>query len=354
MPNPSPSRKKSGPRFVDIAALANVGIATVNRVLNDRGGVSMETRDKVIQAARQLAVPRVMPDLRRGLTRFDVVLVRSRTPFFQRLNLALQRFMQLLDSRIVVHRHEFASEDDVLTSSFIRNPPHRREGLILAVHDTPALRDAIQYVSHQGIPVVTLMSNISDVSGLHYTGINNLHAGRTAGHFMGQLVKTKGLLLVLTNDLIYRAHRDRSSGFLSAIQERFSHLECSEVMACRDDPDQTYAAVDRALKHSGAQVVGIYHSGAGSLGICKALQRHGRQSDVVWIGHELTDEHRSWLMQGTMNLVIDQDPDGQVLSGMQHLLFMSKWLEQPPPGNANEFRLFCAENLPLQPYLPGI
>lgn len=123
MPVPPSPRKKKSARFADIAASAQVSIATVNRVLNDRGSVSLATREKVIRAAKQLAVPRLMPDVHCGLTRFDVVLARSQTPFFQRINRALQRLMQLLDRRIVVHRHEFSPEEDALTAACIRQPP---------------------------------------------------------------------------------------------------------------------------------------------------------------------------------------------------------------------------------------
>jgi LacI family transcriptional regulator len=357
MPDMPAPRKKSSARFIDIAALAQVSPATVNRVLNDRGSVSTATREKVIRAARQLAVPRLMPEVHRGLTRLDVVLARSQTPFFQRMELALQRFMQLLDRRIVVHRHSFAPGDDERTAQLIRQPPHPRHGLLLAVHDTPVLRAAVQQVSQQGVPVVTLMSDISDPSGsnnaprLHYAGIDNLHAGRTAGHFMGRLARTGGRLLVLTNDLHFRAHRDRTAGFLDVVQATFGQLSSTPAIPCHDDPDQVYQAVDTALRLG--DVAGIYHSGAGSIGIHRALLRHGRAGSVVWIGHELSDEHRTWLTEGTMDLVIDQDPDGQVLSGMQHLLFQTQWLAQKPPGGPNEFRLFCAENLPNQRYLPA-
>ena len=355
MPDMPAPRKKSSARFIDIAVLAQVSPATVNRVLNDRGSVSTTTREKVIRAAQQLAVPRLMPEVHRGLTRLDVVFARSQTPFFQRMELALQRLMQLLDRRIVVHRHSFAPSEDDSTAQFIRQPPHPRHGLLLAVHDTPVLRAAVQQVSQQGVPVVTLMSDISDVTRLHYAGIDNLHAGRTAGHFMGRLATQEkgvgGRLLVLTNDLYFRAHRDRTAGFLDAVQEKFTQCQCAPAIPCFDDPDQIFQAVDSACQQG--PVAGIYHTGAGSAGIHQALQRHGCADKVVWIGHELSDEHRRWLKQGAMDLVIDQDPDGQVLSGMQHLLFQTKWLAQKPLAGPNEFRLFCAENLPSQPYLPA-
>lgn len=160
---------------------------------------------------------------------------------------------------------------------------------------------------------------------------------------------------MLTNDLSYRAHRDRTSGFLDVVQEWLAHLACSRVLPCHDYPDQLFHAVATAQNQADAMpLVGIYHSGAGSEGIAQALHRHGRDQEVVWLGHELSDEHRALVMQGTIDLVIDQDPDGQVLPAMQHLLFVNEWLEHKPPSGPTEFRLFCAENLPSQSYLPAV
>lgn len=72
----------------------------------------------------------------------------------------------------------------------------------------------------------------------------------------------------------------------------------------------------------------------------------------MWVGHELNGEHRSFLIEGAMDLVIDQDPDGQILSGMQYLLHASKWLDQSPRSRPTDFRLYCAENITHQAYLP--
>jgi LacI family transcriptional regulator len=355
-PTPPPRRKRSA-RFIEIAAAANVSTATVNRVLNERGSVAAETRARVVAAAKQLGVPRLLPDVRHGLTRLDVILARSPTPYFRRIELALQRSMQMLDRRIVVHLHVLAEDDDAEIARVIQRPPQRRDGLIVAARDTPPLREALRTVIAQGLPVVTLMSDIGDIARLHYAGIDNLHAGRTAGHFIGKFTGPSaarpGRVLLLTNSLRYRAHVDRTEGCRAVIREAFAHLKCGEAIECLDDPDRSFAAVDAALRgRHGKDIVGLYHSGAGSAGIAAALLRHPREQRLVWVGHELSDEHREQLALGHMDLVIDQDPDGQVLSAMQHLLHACGYLDAAPAGGPNEFRLFCAENLPARPYLP--
>ena len=345
-------RRKSTPRLIDIAEAAGVGIATVNRVLNDSGKASATTREKVIAAARQLGARRLMPEVHRGLTRFDFVFARSPTPFFQRLELSLKRQVQLLDRRIAVHRHDFDPVDEKKIAAFIKKPPHRRNGLIVVLHDTPLLREAVQSVIKQGVPVVTLMSDLSDVDKLHYAGINNLQAGRSAAYFLGRMAAPAGRVLVLTNDLSYRAHRDRCNGFSSVLAQRFAPLDCLPVVQTQDDADRAFAAVDSALRTKNTTpLVGIYNSGAASQGVLQALQKHGHKA--VWVGHELTDEHRSLLVGASMDLVLDQDPDGQILSGMQYLLHANKWIEQMPAARPTEFRLYCAENITHQAYLPG-
>ena len=76
--------------FFDIARLAGVGTATVERVLNGRGGVRPATAAKVIAAARSLDYPKRLPEVHKGLLRIEVILVRPETTFSWRLSRAFE------------------------------------------------------------------------------------------------------------------------------------------------------------------------------------------------------------------------------------------------------------------------
>jgi len=345
-PGPAPRRKRSA-RFIEIAAAAGVSPTTVNRVLNERGSVSPEMRARVVAAAKQLGVPRVLPDPRHGLTRFDVLLPVSPTPYVRRLELALQRSAQTLDPRILIHLHRVDTADGRAVEAALRHPGHRRDGLIAALHDGPEVRAALRNQVERGVPVVTLMSGVADVPGLHYAGIDNRQAGRTAGHFIGRLSRRPGRVLLLTHTLGYRAHAERIQGCREVIAERHPALRCSDPIECLDDADRVHFALREALAQAardGQPLAGLYHSGAGSAGLASALQRLTPPERPVWVGHELHDEHRRLLRLGLLDLVIDQDPDGQVQAALHHLLHATRYVEQPGPAEPNEFRLFCAEN----------
>lgn len=57
--------KRGAMKNISLAMLARqigVGVATVDRVLNERGGVSPQTTRKVLQAAREAGLKRILPE----------------------------------------------------------------------------------------------------------------------------------------------------------------------------------------------------------------------------------------------------------------------------------------------------
>ena len=88
-----------------------MGPATVERVLNGRGGVRPKTVERVVAAARGLDYPRRLPAAHRGLTRIEVILVRPETTFFSRLTEAFARIAETLDASVTLHR-TFMDEND--------------------------------------------------------------------------------------------------------------------------------------------------------------------------------------------------------------------------------------------------
>ncbi|MFT3847654.1 MAG: LacI family DNA-binding transcriptional regulator [Propionivibrio sp.] len=346
-------RRKKTPRFLEISQLAGVSPSTVDRVLNERGSVSASAREKVVGAAKQLGVPRVLPQTRHGLIHIDVLLPANHTPFFRRMNLALQRSIGMLDKRVVVHR-AFLPEhkNDVIADAILR-PPYKRQGLILAAPDTEPVRQALRTIIEHGEAAVAVVTNILEVPALKYAGIDNHRAGRAAGYFIGRFTQRHGRVLILSSRTDYQGHVDRTAGCRETLAQYAPRLYCdTRTVETYDDPDRCYLAVSSALK-SGEPIAGIYNSGAGSPGIEAALKKHGADERICWITHEMSDDHREYIRAGLLDMVVDQDPDGQIMTALQHLLHAAQVSESAEPPNApTEFRLYFAENIRETPYLP--
>gem|GEM_PF-1419773 len=67
--------------LAELAKRAGVGVATVDRVLNDRGGVSPAMTKKVLHAAREAGLKRILPEEHRHAWQIEVLLKRQRCLF---------------------------------------------------------------------------------------------------------------------------------------------------------------------------------------------------------------------------------------------------------------------------------
>ena len=74
-----------------------------------------------------------------------------------------------------------------------------------------------------------------------------------------------------------------------------------------DDFERSYPEA-KSLLDAHPDLAGIYDIGAGNRGIARALEESGRAGEVVFIGHELTEHTRRFLLSGVMDAVIDQSP----------------------------------------------
>ncbi|TIW46254.1 MAG: LacI family transcriptional regulator, partial [Mesorhizobium sp.] len=184
------------PTFLEIARRAGVGTATVERVLNGRGGVRPETVEKVVAAARLLDYPRRLPEAHRGVIRIEVILVRPDATFFARLSRAFERIAATLDRSIAVHRTFLDEANPAEIAARILDPEMRRAGLILAVPDHPLVSAALRKLEADNIPTVQIVTQISGTRST-YVGIDNYAAGRTVGLLMARMQRRPGKVVAI-------------------------------------------------------------------------------------------------------------------------------------------------------------
>lgn len=295
--------------FVDIAAQAGVGTATVERVLNGRGGVRPATAAKVIAAARALDYPKRLPEIHRGLLRIEVIMVRPETTFFRRLSRAFERIGATLDPSISVHRTIMDETNPEAIAARIASTEVRRAALILSVPDHPRIRDATAATAAAGTPVVHIITRAADHIG-DLVSIDNYAAGRTAAHFMSRMQSRGGSVMALCHP-IYQVHRERIRGFSDYMTAhprddmafRWIGFGRDEARRCGD---LVYGALE-----SWPDLVGLYNIGAGNPSLVDVLRSHPRGRQVFFVGHELTDATTAALRDGTMSLVMDQALEAQ-------------------------------------------
>jgi LacI family transcriptional regulator len=323
--------------IVEIARAAGVSTATVDRVLNNRAGVRERTRTRVMLAAERLGY---LPEKKAnghpraaGTAAIDFLLPGGTNTFLKILAGHLEAMAELRRHEAAIRIHLIEGfNPEALAAKLVELKSHS-QGIGVVAIDHPTVREAIRDVAAAGVPVVTMVSDISNVPRIAYVGIDNRAAGRLAGYLLGRFIRPGGEQVALfAGSLSYRGHEEREMGFRHMLAEDYPHLQVVQLREVRDDIERAYGEA-KALLSTYRNLAGIYNIGAGNRGIARALEESGRARDVGYICHEVTEFTRRFLVSGTVDAVIDQNPRVEARDAVDWLLMAAQGQHQPnlPP-----------------------
>ncbi|CAI1503646.1 DNA-binding transcriptional repressor MalI [Serratia ficaria] len=303
-----------------IAAQAGVSKATVDRALHQRGKVHPQTLRRIEQALQDLeSQQRSLLASGRTLT-IDVVL---HTP---------QRFSQLVSDalcsqlggfapfRVTLRFHIFEqASTEELANTLERCRTLGSYGVILKVSDEQRLNDAVDRLWQQGIPVVTLVTDLPQSRRINYIGMDNRAAGRTAAYLLARwLPPEPQRVAVVLSSQGFRGEEERESGFRQWLRERAPQLRVLEISGGLGVHAPTLERVTDTLRRY-PDIHAVYSVGGGNSAIVAAFERL-RRPLKVFIGHDLDRENRQLLAQEKIDAVIDHDLQRDARSTFQIIL----------------------------------
>lgn len=331
----------SKPTYAQIAEAAKVGTATVERVLNGRGGVSEGTAQKVVAAARALDWGGRLPDRHRGIVRIEVMLVRPDGTFFARLAQAFKRISATLDPTLQVHLSFVDENDSDEIAKRILRPATRRSGLIVCAPDHPRIANALEQISAAGQRIVQIVTRIKADSD--FVGIDNYAAGRMAGMMMSRLGAEAGTVVALSHSARYQVHRDRIRGFSDFLQQHpRDDLKFRHIAFGGDDRMAGMRWVAEAFD-KWPDLSGFYNVGGGNSGVFDGLRNLDRK--VFFVGHELSDSATAALQDGTADIIFDQLPETQARRSLDIILSKLGYIETTVTNPPIRFATITAENI---------
>lgn len=308
--NPTPS---APPTIADIARLAGVGTATVDRVLNRRAGVNAETVQRVMDVVAGLGAPPQPGRPRRGEKfRFAYVLPEEATPFFGLIERQIaQSAGDFRHQHITEVTHRIDARDPSQFAAALAGLGDCH-GIAVIAPDMPPVKLAINELVRNGVHVVTLFSDVAGSMREAHIGADNRAAGRTAGLLLARMAQPAGrnTLLLASQATRLSAEIERRIGFAQVLEEQFPLVRLLRVPDLPADDRGAAAALTQFLDGGTIrtnEIAGIYNVGSGGAGIVKALADCGLSSQIGTALHDFTDEHRALLGAGALSFLLHQD-----------------------------------------------
>ena len=333
------------PTAQDVARAAGVSPATVDRVLNGRGGVGADKERRVLEWARKLRLDRALDQRPARTLRIAVLVQPPENPFHAAIQSAFDaanRSWRHLNMQFRVTHIE--PTDRVGTARLIASLAPAHDGMVICSAHGDEIAAALAAVSDDGKPVITLATDIRGGGRHTYVGPDNWKAGRVAGDLMGRLLgKAGGEVVMIAGMLSMIGHEEREMGFRSVLRERYPHCRLQDVLQSLEKGERAGDLVFRTLKRN-PEVRGIYNASAGARPIVDAMRALGRRDEVVFITHELTEERRRLLREGLIDAIIDQNPELEVRTAVETLAAQFGRLEAAPASTITPVQIHMIEN----------
>lgn len=339
------STRKSKVSIADVARVAGVSTATVDRVLNRRGGVTPDKEERILATARALGLDRALSHRPARTLRIGVLLQSPRNPFHALLregfDLATRMYGGLNLQLLLQHTDPRSPAE---TARRIGALIGQRDGLILCLPAEARISEAVRQFSRTA-PVVTLATDIPDSDRSLFIGPDDRKSGRAAGDLMGLILgPAGGDVLMVAGMLDNAGQRAREAGFRALLAERYPAARLVSVLETGEDGDTAGHAVGLALRQ-GRSIRGLYLASTGTVQIVEALERLGRGPDTTVITHELTPNRARLLAERKISAVIDQKPLLEARLAVESMARLLGRLPRAPASITTEIQIFMPETV---------
>lgn len=296
----------------EIAALAGVSRGTVDRVLNHRGSVNPETASKIEEIAKALDY---RPN-KAGITlaaqkkklKLGVIIFSRENPFYiDVLNGIQEKSKELSGYGCSVLVKQISSSVEAQLAAIEELLSKGINGLALAPFNEEQIRSKINGLFEQGIPVVTLNTDIRNSKRLAYVGSHYFRSGETAAGLMHLMTGRPLTVGIVTGSPNILCHTERIEGFVSALKKHDPEAKIAGIVENHDDDIESYEQTMTLLK-SHPDINALFFSAAGVYGGCRGVEALGLSGKLRILAFDKVPATRTLVEKGIIAATICQQP----------------------------------------------
>jgi len=310
----------------EIARRANVSIATVDRVIHNRIGVSERTKANIQKIIKEL---NYQPNLfaqrlaSRKILKIATLIPKGsdETSFWEAPLKGIKESSDEI-SRFGVNVEQYFYDQNQKdsfvekTKKILKSNP---DGILLAptfIEESVVFTEKCKAV---GLPYVLIDSDLPNEGSLCYIGPDLFHSGYLNAHLVNYLVKPNSKIMIvnISKEIDNQHHLvKKEDGFRTYFKDK--NLEANIIRL--DIKKTDYKSIETALKkimqdHQDIKLIFVTNSRV--FDVAKFLSN--TQKSILLVGYDFISKNVEYLEKGVIDFLICQKPQEQAYKGMMNL-----------------------------------
>ena len=184
------------------------------------------------------------------------------------------------------------------------------DGIVLAPLDDRALARPVEEAKSAGVPTVIIDSALQSNSIVSFVATDNRRGGVLAADRLGELLGSKGKVILLRYAEGSASTTDREEGFLSEMKQKFPGIELiSTDQYAGATRDTAKRSSENLLNRFGDDVQGIFTPNESSTaGMLSALQDIGKAGKLMFVGFDTSQMFIDAMRAKQLHGIVVQNP----------------------------------------------
>ncbi|MBR3629162.1 MAG: substrate-binding domain-containing protein [Oscillospiraceae bacterium] len=198
------------------------------------------------------------------------------------------------------------------------------DAIVVAPLDTDALNNVLRDANLQGIPVLTIDSDVSYAGRAVCVSTQNLSAGAIAAREAAELLHAKGEVGVICHKADAQTAKERMGGFVTELDgnvvdsDGYPEISVVDVKYCEGDIERSKEGTKQLIEeHPDLKLVYATNQ-PGTVGACQAIEELGLADQITLVGFDYFQGADIYITHGVLDGVMTQNPYNMGYLGVRY------------------------------------